>query len=52
MLPFTVNVILDENFSESSAMGQNESEEIAETDYIGKLSMFINQKKSDKIYGA
>lgn len=43
--------LLDEiDYSEYLAYEQSESEEIAEIDYIGKLSMLLNQKKVNTKY--
>lgn len=42
----------DESLSEGSAFEQSESDEIAEIDYIGKLSMLLNQKKHQTKYTA
>ena len=48
----TEGLEFEDDYSESSIMGQSESVEIAETDYIGKLSMFLNQKKVQTKYNA
>lgn len=41
-----------DDYSEGTLLDQSESEEMAETDYIGKLSLLINQKKVQTKYRA
>ena len=41
-----------EDYSESAALDQAESDELAETDFISKLSMLLNQKKFHTKYTA
>lgn len=42
----------DTYITESSIMDQSESDELSETDYLSKLSMFLNQKKAQTKYTA
>lgn len=41
-----------EDYGESSAIDQNESAELAETDFISKLELLLNQKKAQTRYAA
>ena len=41
-----------EDYSESAALDQAESEELAETDFISKLGQLLNQKKAQTKYTA
>jgi len=41
-----------EDYGESSIIGLDESSELAETDYISKLGMLLNQKKAQTKYTA
>ena len=41
-----------EDYGESSALDRDESAEIAETDFISKLGVFLNQKKAQTKYAA
>ena len=41
-----------EDYSESAALDQGESDELAETDFITKLGMLLNQKKAQTKYTA
>ncbi len=49
---FTEDMMLMDDVNESDAMDQGESFEVAETDFIGKLSLFLNQKKNQTKYTA
>ncbi|MCD8054316.1 MAG: hypothetical protein LUF00_09790 [Lachnospiraceae bacterium] len=49
---FTEDMMLMDDVNESEAMDQGESFEVAETDFIGKLSLFLNQKKNQTKYTA
>ena len=48
----TEDIYYGEEYGESDFINQGESDEIAESDYIGKLADFINQKKYQTKYMA
>ena len=41
-----------EDYSESTSLGQGESDDLAETDFISKLGMLLSQKKAQTKYAA
>lgn len=49
---YSENFAYTEDYGESAAMAQDESAELAETDFISKLESFLDQKKSQTKYAA
>lgn len=49
---FSEDLAYAEDYGERTLLEQSESEELAETDYISKLSLLLNQKKAQTKYAA
>ena len=49
---FTEDLSFTDELSEGSFLNESESEELAETDYIAKLGLFLNQQKKQTKYAA
>lgn len=49
---YSEDLVYKEDYGESTAFEQDESTELAETDYISKLGMLLNQKKAQTKYNA
>lgn len=49
---FSEDLAYAEDYGEDALFDQSESEELAETDYISKLSLLLNQKKAQTKYTA
>ena len=49
---FTEDIGFTDDYSESAFLDESESDELAETDYITKLGIFLNQQKRQTKYAA